>query len=142
MTNLQVAKYLLRLEKNLGAKKFPISFTKERLKKFPKMAGVYAIWKNGKMIYVGETGNIAKRIGRDLRITMNHALRVTIGKRKFHGKKGGSKKKFSPHIERKIDAFLSSCKISYLAVPLGRIELEEMVIDRRKPTFNKKEKRK
>lgn len=138
--------YLESLEKKLILKKHSIIFGKELEELTPNTAGVYAIWKGKELIYVGESGNVRKRINRDLKDTRNHALRKNIGREEFSDQKGfeeaNSRKKFPDKFEKKVNDYLKTCKISFIAVELGRVELEEMIVNTRKPKYNIKKKRK
>ncbi|MBU0905237.1 MAG: GIY-YIG nuclease family protein [Firmicutes bacterium] len=48
----------------------------------PDHAGVYFVWEDDTVIYVGESANIQKRMS-DLQRTRNHTLRRKIGKELF-----------------------------------------------------------
>ena len=138
-------KYLRLLEKKLlkKSKKHTIELTPEWKTSFPKEPGVYAIFRDGKLLWVGETGNIRKRMG-DLCRTANHRFRRIFGK-DLYGEEVASGKKFSDGVEKKLnDYFRKKLKLSFLEVTLGRLELEEQVIDKYKDKgiYNKKKRRK
>lgn len=114
--------------------------------KFESVAGVYAVREEGEICYFGETGNIKKRM-RDLLDTRNHSLRRTIGSAKFAGQKGYENatpsQKFPPIFEEELDRiFEDNFEVSAIAVPIGRKELEERLIEKYKPKYNTREKRK
>jgi len=137
-------RYLESLEDRLlkKSKKLAIELTSEWKASFPNKQGVYAIFRNEKLLWIGETGNIRKRMG-DLGRTLNHSFRRIIGN-KLYGEVATSRKKFSDVIEEKVDDyFRKNLKVSFFEVPLGRLELEEQVIDKYKDKgiYNVKERR-
>ena len=98
------------------------------------------------MIYVGETGNIRKRMN-DLRYTMNHSLRRLLGERLFSSrqnyKKASSSNKYPSEIELELEKWMKeNLKISYIVVNLGRKELEEKFTEENTQFLNKRTKRK
>ena len=113
---------------------------------FPSCAGIYIVFEKGKLVYVGETGNLKDRM-KDLGRTVNHTLRRAVGNEKFCYIKGWekatSKRRFNDKIEKLITGyFRKNMEVSFLAIPLGRKELEEWIIEKFKPHYNKKEGRK
>ena len=138
-------RFLQKLENKLlkDAKKQPIKLDSYWKKSFPNKPGVYAIFKDDKLLWIGETGNIRKRMG-DLCRTVNHSFRRILGN-KLYGEVATSKKKFSDVTEKKLDIhFHKNLKVTFLEVDLGRLELEEQIIDRYrdKGIYNVKQKRK
>ncbi len=100
-------------------------------KEFPSEAGVYAFRLGTKLVYVGETGNLAGRM-KDLLDSRHHSLRRTIGLTLFSEVEGfvpaTTKKKFPQHIETLDDNHIrNQLKVAYLEVKLGRKELEELI---------------
>lgn len=147
MTELQISEYLKELEDNLlGKQKLPIRLDFEWVKEFPFSPGIYAIFENDKIIYVGETGSIRKRMN-DLRNTLNHTFRRTTGEILFSTRedyrKASSSIKYPDNIEKELENWMKrNLSISYLCVKLGRKELEELIIDRNPKILNKRIKRK
>jgi hypothetical protein len=138
-------KYLKLLEDKLlkKSKKHAIELNWKWKLLFPNEPGVYAIFRNEELLWVGETGNIRKRMS-DLSRTLNHSFRRILGN-KIYGEMATSRKKFSDDVEQKLDDyFRKNLKVSFLVVTMGRLELEEMIIDkyRDKGIYNVKEKRK
>jgi hypothetical protein len=124
------------------SKKHDIELTNQWVKSFPDEPGVYAIFENDTLLWVGETGNIHKRMN-DLRKTVNHSFRRIFGNKRY-GEVATSKKKFSDEVEKKInDYFRENLKVSFLVVSLGRLELEEHIIEKYRDTgiYNIKRKR-
>jgi hypothetical protein len=125
-----------------------IQMDKTWLPSIPSEAGVYVLREEGKIVYVGETGNLRGRM-KDLLDTRNHSVRRTIGKKLFSSENGfkeaTTKVKFPNHIEVMVNThFLTNLSIAYLCVTLGRKELEELIeqeIDR-SLRLNKRGKRK
>jgi len=114
-------------------------------KTIPSEAGVYIVFENGILCYVGETGSLRGR-QRNLIRTVNHTLRITIGDLMFSKEEGYIKdkrrKKFPDHIEEKLNSWMvNNITISFLPVPLGRKELEEMICDEEMPKYNRRGRR-
>lgn len=109
----------------------------------PSEPGVYLVFHKNKdkPIYVGETRNIKERM-KDLKRTLNHTLRRSIGKEKF-GEKATSSKKFSPSNEKKLNEFFEKeISVSWAVVEFGRKEIEEYICKQDPaPKYNAKVKR-
>lgn len=143
-------KYIEDLASELFKKELrkKIAFTKEWLALIPAKAGVYIFTSGDEIVYVGETGNLRKRM-KDLFDSRHHTLRRTIGQ-KFYADTDGYypatvKVKFPDTVEEKVNTHLSSqYKISFMEVPLGRKELEEHIESLMKADIrlNKRGKRK
>ena len=148
LSDKQIESYLANLENKLFKdRKQSIKLSREWIKrKFQSEPGVYIVFEHGKLVYVGETGNIRKRI-RDLLDTRNHTLRRSIGKRHFAEETGykdaSSSRKFPEHIERKIiDYMEKNLKICALPINVGRKELEERIQDKyRGKLYNQRSRR-
>ncbi len=101
---------------------------------FPAKAGVYSVFKGDTLIYVGESGNIKKRLC-DLHRTKNHSLRRTLGKELFSHlttfEEASEKKSFPVDIELKLNEYMEQ-NIFIKAMPtnFGRKEIEEAVVNR------------
>ena len=103
-----------------------VEWTEENLMNLPKINGVYAIYHNsGKLLYVGESKNIYDRIYRHHRT--GEASELT--------KKMCLLYKFKT--EKELSQYLSECYIKYVELAYGRSELEEYLIDKYAPVFNK-----
>ncbi len=108
-----------------------IAFSKEWLAEIPSKAGVYVFTSGEEVVYVGETGNLRKRM-KDLFDSRNHTLRRTVGERFYSHVEGFCKAtvkiKFPAHIEELVNVHLcKKYKVSFLEVSLGRKELEEYI---------------
>ena len=110
-----------------------ISLTRAWTHTVPSRAGVYVLRENDAIIYVGKSGNLRKRM-QDLLDSRHHTVRRTIGQKLFSSHDGftcaTTKKKFPDHIETLLNNHIgSNLSIAYIQVPLGRKELEELVLD-------------
>lgn len=112
----------------------------------PSEPGVYAIFEREMLVYIGETGNIRRRI-RDMRNTRNHQLRRNVGGLNFSKIKGyrkaDSRTKFPAKIEKRLNRWIENkFKIRVLPLYLGRKEFEEYIYEEYKPKYNQKGRRK
>lgn len=125
----------------LSAKKVSVSFDRNWSSQFPIDAGIYVIYEKGKVVYFGETGNINGRM-KDLRRTVNHSFRRSLGFKLYH-EKATSDKKFSDKNELKLNEyFIRYIKIGWLQITFGRLETEEYLVDKYgEQLLNKKKKR-
>lgn len=100
--------------------------------------------RNGEeVVYVGETGNLKDRIHKDMKNTLNHTLRRNIGAYHFADhpdySPATSKKKFAPSIEAIVTEYgREHLTVSYVVVHVGRLEVEEHLIQKHDPIYNKK----
>jgi len=84
----------------------------------PLEAGVYVLWKNNKPCYVGETSSLRHRM-RDLARAVNHTFTRQLCKE--HGFEEGDSSKVA-------NLLATTYTVSFVAVPLGRTELEEYLV--------------
>lgn len=142
----EVAKQLDYYEQALLTKegRDKVLLTLDWRKKFPREAGVYAFFKGGEIVYVGETGSIQGRMN-DMRNSLNHTLRRNVGAREFCDvpgfEKATSRKKFPPHIEEMVVAYLCDLEVKALPICFGRKEIEEDLVAKYSPIYNQKTKR-
>jgi len=77
----------------------------------PADPGIYCIFHGDKLLYAGETGNIRKRM-KDLRRTMNHSFRRSLGKQLFSGHAGfvaaHNKAKFPVKFEQELNNYMAT----------------------------------
>lgn len=112
----------------------------------PNQAGIYFVWEDASIIYVGESANIQKRM-LDLQRTRNHTLRRKIGKELFskHELYSEASSKYSYHevIEDAINSYaIKNITVSYLPLVIGRKEVESYFIKRMPlPRYNSITKR-
>jgi len=112
---------------------------------FPRNPGVYCVFEDGDLIYVGETGDLNERM-RDLLDTRSHTLRRSLGKAKFGDhpayQPASPSVKFPQEIESLLTQFmLEHLKVKAAPVILGRKEIEEKLIEDKKPKYNTRERR-
>ena len=110
----------------------------------PNKPGVYVIREKGNIIYVGETGNMKKRMS-DLNRTQNHTFRRTIGEKLFSNRKdyvkATSKRKYPDKLEEELNQWISkNCNVSYITLDFGRKEVEEYYQEKYE-LYNKRKKR-
>jgi hypothetical protein len=118
----------LAQENLLRAEKIKFEKSKEwRENKIPNAPGVYAFFEKGnKILYIGEIGNLKKRMD-EINRTVNHSFRKQIGFLRFNGIK--SSKKYDLDIETKLDSFFAEeIYVSFIEVYFGRLEIEEFII--------------
>lgn len=97
---------------------------------FPEKSGVYAIFEDSKLIYIGETAELQARM-REIRRTYNHTLRKKIGKFRFSENLIGNK--FSEEIESKLDMYMCEhLTIAFHALSFGRTEVESKLVEKYK----------
>lgn len=141
-----IAAYLISLENQiLRGEKRRIELTHKWANLFPPEPGIYIVFEDSALVYVGETGNIRGRL-RDLLDSRHHTLRRSIGKINFHKIAGyqdaTTRQKFPPHIEEKVNRWLlEKGFVSIMSLSLGRKELEEALIKKYSPKYNKKGER-
>lgn len=130
-----IESYFKAISKELHKKKNrkKVILTREWAKQFDKLKGVYFIFENSELKYVGETGSLNGRMA-DLLNTKNHTLRRSIGERLFSKEKGyqkaSSKQSLIPKIEKKLNEYIeANLLVSCLALEIGRKEFEEWVMD-------------
>jgi hypothetical protein len=146
LTPKQIEEYLDNKWHDLEkGQKYLLTASRGSFTHFPKSPGVYCIWEEGKICYVGETSGLSGRM-RDLTRTVNHTFRRKVGRSNFSNISGyetaTNSKKFPTHIEDKIDDFITSkMKISFLPLTLGRKELEEYICRNNNPKYNSPVKR-
>lgn len=103
----------------------------------PSAGGVYVVFNGRRLLYVGETADLKRRL-RNLKRTRTHTLRRSVGRRHFRAE-AGADGKFPAEIEAKLDKFLlEKCRYSFLPIRFGRKEVESFIIRRDKPTYNDK----
>ena len=139
----QIMEYLLD-EKN----RIKIELTRTWSKTFTKEAGVYCIFIDNQLGYVGETGKLRGRMS-DLLNTKNHTLRRSLGGKYFSTEKGyvkaSSHKSYSQDIEERLNNLITErLTVSHLAITIGRKEFEEWLQTQHSQIIflNKRKKRK
>lgn len=133
---LQAESILLSAEKTKFERN--LTWRKNYLKNVP---GIYALFENNELIYVGETGDLLKRMS-DITRTVNHSFRKQIGAKKFNGVK--SSKKFDDKTEELLDKYFDdNLYITFIEVNFGRLEIETYLVDKyQSQIINSEKKRK
>ena len=146
-TEGQVEKALATCEKLLleSRSQIPIRLKRKWAKRFPKDAGVYAVFDKETLVYVGETGSLSARMA-DFLDSRNHVLRRSLGNAQFKDQEGfqraSARERFPDHIEEQISDYIESrMTVTTVVVPLGRTEIEEHLTGKHVPKYNKKGKR-
>lgn len=132
-------KYIRTLETHLlSAEKSKVKLTYDWANKFSVNAGIYLAWEGDNIVYAGETGSLRGRM-RDLLDTRHHNLRRHIGYDLF-GETASTTKKFKD--EKALNTFIEeNIYITCMTVKLGRKELEESLIAKFNPKYNRKGQR-
>jgi len=138
-----IEKYLEELEEQLiNGERVPFQTSSRGWpKSFPKEAGVYILRENGEICYCGETKDIQVRV-RNLITKDSHTSRKNIGIKKFSGLPNFERPKgkvFSPHFEAELNRILeANFEITVLPVSIGRKELEEKIVGKYEPIYNRR----
>lgn len=127
-----VQQYLEAIKQCVETPKQTYPLTKETVAALEEdVPGIYAIYHNGKLNYVGESGCLKERAG-DLFKTWNHGFRRSVGTEYFeHHPKyetPSSTKSFDPEIEKALnDLYKESFSI---VIRFGRTEVEEYLVSK------------
>jgi hypothetical protein len=114
----------------LNNEKLKFSYDTKWNIKFPDSAGIYAIFENSKLIYIGQTSELRSRMS-DIRRTYNHTFRKKLGILRLKGKI--IKNKFSDEIEEKLNTYMvDKLYFTYYEVPFGRLEVETFLVEKYK----------
>ncbi|WP_140204438.1 hypothetical protein [Vibrio parahaemolyticus] len=115
----------------------------DRLNHAPNEAGIYGVFSEDRLVYVGESGCVRKRM-RDIGSTYNHTLRRTIGTEMFESlpdyQPASSKKKFPEKMENLLNEHFSNLEVSFVSIDFGRTETEEYLVENLEPRYNKKKR--
>lgn len=112
----------------------------------PEAPGLYGLWREGDdtPLYVGETSDLANRYKTHSSNTYMSALRRHVGAvilgLELRDKNGKKNREFTEVDDRKVDAYLKNSRYSWMAVGLGRCELEDCLIQLTLPALNRKGK--
>jgi hypothetical protein len=103
--------------------------------------GLYTVIHQDRLIYVGECPDLAERHETHSDHTCFSALRRHIGVELMGYELqeiGGRRRSFTDDQDWKVTRFLSDCEAAFVAVGLGRYELEERLIATHSPVLNAK----
>jgi predicted GIY-YIG superfamily endonuclease len=113
----------------LSGNKIKFSFDKNWSNNFTKLAGVYAVFCNDDLLYIGESASIKERM-KEIKRTINHSFRKKLGKHLFNDAVL-TKGKYDLEIENSLNEYyLTNIYVSFIEVEFGRIEIEEELIKR------------
>ena len=121
-----------------------VELTRQWAKSFPDASGVYMLFEDGKLVYVGESGSLSGRVT-DMLNSRQHTVRRALGELRFKDvpgyKKATSSIKYPDHIEDLVEQTMKRFRISVLPIEFGRKEFEEYIESKHKPVLNRKGKR-
>lgn len=122
----------------------PMELTRSWAKSFSTDAGVYMLFEQDKLVYVGETGSITGRVT-DMLNSRHHTVRRALGEKRLKTVSGYQKAtssiNYPVHIEEMVQKILSCFKISVMPIAFGRKEFEEYIQSKYSPELNRKGKR-
>lgn len=102
-------------------------FNRKWSNNFPSKAGVYAVFYQNELVYIGESANLKERM-KELKRTVNHSFRRKLG-RHLEPNAEIVKGKFSPELELRLnDEYQNSISVSFIEVNFGRIEIENYLM--------------
>jgi hypothetical protein len=107
----------------------------------PSAPGIYVVVHQGKLIYIGESPDLAERHETHSDQTWFSALRRHIGTELLGyelAEVGGRKRTFTDDQDWKVTRFLTDCEAVFHPVSFGRHELEELLIRTQGPVLNRK----
>lgn len=126
--NQQVAEFVNIFEAELlAAPRHKINFSNGWRNEVDNEAGVYFIFDNDILVYIGETANLYKRMG-EIGRTYNHSFRKKLG-RKLQPNAKIEKGKYASDLETLLTSYCND-NISIACKPLafGRLEVESYLI--------------
>jgi predicted GIY-YIG superfamily endonuclease len=125
------------------ASRTPFEFTADFRKALPTKGGVYVVFHERDVIYVGETTSLRHRLGVHMRNPENHVLalklaRLLYDKANGNGSAGSTRKFKESHKAATREWIRQNLSVSYVHLPIGRKELEERLVGKYDPEFNKR----
>ena len=109
-----------------------IAFTFDRKwsSNFPNQAGIYAIFDQDKLVYIGETADLKERM-KDVKRTVNHTFRKKLGLKLYNAKLVN--RKYDEKTEADLNEYyLTNLTFAYKSILFGRLETETQLINRNK----------
>jgi len=114
----------------LNGTKIKFTFDKNWSNNFTTSAGVYAIFSNETLLYIGESASVKERM-KEIKRTINHSFRRKLGKHLYGDAAILYKGKYSLDIENALNEYyLQHIYVSFVEIEFGRIEIEEELIKR------------
>ena len=135
LRNNVLTRYLNNAEKALLETNARFPYNRLDFSMFPSFPGVYAIYLDNILVYIGETADINLRM-KDLKNTYNHTFRRKLGNR-FYPNAQIIGNKFPDEIELSLNLiFQNRITISFIEVNFGRSEIENYLISLHTNLFN------
>ncbi len=124
-----------------AANRRPIDLTLGWKNSFTEEAGVYVIFDKAKPVYIGEGKNLRKRLN-NLRQTRQHVLNWHLGRDLFSERpdynRANSRTKHCDAIEHELKQAMRKLKVCVMPVPAGRKIVEDYLILKYEPKYNKR----
>jgi len=129
-SNTEIILFVDKFEKELiESEKIKFSFERNWSSNFPNKAGIYAIFDDDKLVYIGETANLKERM-KEVKRTYNHSFRKKLGRYLVKDAKI-IKGKFEEDLEKRLnDYYLKRISMSIKELNFGRLEIESHLIHR------------
>lgn len=128
LTDVNINEIYARADRMLKTNpRIAFSFDRKWSNNFPSNAGVYAIFYDGQLFYIGESANVKERM-KELKRTVNHSFRRKLG-RFFEPDSVIERGKFSPELETRLnEEYERNISVSFIEVNFGRIEIENYLM--------------
>ncbi|AYN69066.1 hypothetical protein D1013_17620 [Euzebyella marina] len=129
-TEREIEIFVNKFENELiQAEKIKFSLKRTWSSNFPNKPGIYAIFDENKLVYIGETANLKERM-KEVKRTYNHSFRRKLGRFIIEGAKI-TNGKFEETLELKLnDYYLERIYFTYKEINFGRLEVESHLIHR------------
>lgn len=129
--NKQIEAIIEKIEYNLlNNSRLQFTYDTDWNKNFPQSSGIYAIFDNSNLVYIGQTSDLRSRMS-DIRRTYNHTFRKKLGLSRLNGKIINNK--FSDEIEENLTAYMvKNLSFTHYEIPFGRLEIETVLVQKYK----------
>ncbi|MEM9560232.1 MAG: hypothetical protein AAF995_07985 [Planctomycetota bacterium] len=109
----------------------------------PRSGGAYLFHFQDRVLYAGETTSLRQRLAVHMRNPENHVLILKIARQLYdwehgHGASGNRRRFDEAHKERSRQWVEQHLSVSFRQMRIGRKELEEFLVERHQPEFNKR----
>ncbi len=130
--NNDIINYLDEIDNHLKtSNKIQFEYNLLWASQFEDNPAIYAIFKNDKLVYIGETASLKKRMS-DIRRTYNHTFRKHLGINLFRIKPN-DKGVFSEENEKTLNIYFEeNIKVTFYYINFGRSEAESYIIHKNK----------
>lgn len=117
----------------LNTDKIAFNFDKKWSSNFPNKPGIYAIFDQGELVYIGETADLKERM-KDVKRTYNHSFRKKLGRHLYDAQI--VKNKYSDQVEADLNEYFElNLTFTFRVLIFGRLEVETCLINRNKKTL-------